>query len=124
MAVITKRQCLYHLPLRKKYRDNFEIIALMLELTRNTSHTRFSIMSQAKINCGQLKKYLHSLTEMGFLRTGLENGHISYRTSDKGLEFLRQYYTLLGMLFKASGPGDLNSLWYDDIRPTLKTVPA
>jgi len=123
MAVITKRQCLYHLPLRRKYRDNFEIIALMLELTRSNSETRFSIMSQARINCGQLKKYLHSLTEMGFLHTSLDHGHICYRTSEKGLEFLRQYYTLLGMLFKASGPGDLNSLLYD-VRPMTKTVPA
>jgi predicted transcriptional regulator len=123
MAVLTKRQCLYHLPLRKKYRDNFEIIALMLELTRSSNQTRFSIMSQAKINCGQLKKYLRSLTEMGFLQTGIDRGHISYRTSEKGLEFLRQYYTLLGMLFKASGPGDLDSLFYD-VKPTVKTVPA
>jgi predicted transcriptional regulator len=80
-------------------------------------------MSQARINCGQLKRYLHSLTEMGFLHTCIDHGHVSYRTSEKGLEFLRQYYILLGMLFKASGPSDLNSL-FDEVRPTVKTVPA
>lgn len=93
-----RRSNLCGLPLHKKYRGHFEIIALVLEAVKVDGVTRFSIMKQAGINCAQLKKYLRSLTEMGFVVRELKGERESYRASDEGLEFLRHYYVLLGML--------------------------
>jgi predicted transcriptional regulator len=95
---VDKKYNLCGLPLHKKYRGHFEIIALVLEAVKADSATRFSIMKQAGINCAQLKKYLKSLTEMGFVVMELKGNKESYRASDEGLEFLRHYHVLLGML--------------------------
>jgi predicted transcriptional regulator len=94
----SQQSSLYYLPLRKKYRSHFEIIALLLEAVKGDGAPRFSIMRQAGINCVQLKKYLGSLHELGFLEKELRDGRVLYRASDKGLEFLKQYYVLLTML--------------------------
>ncbi len=88
-------------PLHKKYRSHFEIIGVVLEAVKSSSATPFSIMKHAGINCIQLKKYLQSLTEMGFLEVEIRRSRIFYRASKEGLEFLRQYYTLLDMLLSA-----------------------
>jgi predicted transcriptional regulator len=88
-------------PLHKKYRGHFEIIALLLEGGTNNDATRFTIMKNASINYKQLKKYLHSLTEMGFIEMDKKEERCFYRTTEKGLDFLRQYHVLLGMLLSA-----------------------
>jgi len=88
-------------PLHKKYRSHFEIIGLVLEAVKADSATPFSIMKHASINCQQLKKYLRSLTEIGFLEVEIQKCKIFYRASKEGLEFLRQYYVLLEMLLTA-----------------------
>ena len=93
------RTSTFHI-LHKKYRSDFEIIALILGAVRSKSNSvgPYSIMKNAGINHKQLKKYLGSLTEMGFVETDIEEGRVLYRASEKGLAFLRQYYVLLGML--------------------------
>jgi predicted transcriptional regulator len=88
-------------PLHMKYRSHFEIIGLVLEVVRADSATPFSIMKHASVNCMQLKKYLRSLTEIGFLEVEIRKSRIFYRASKEGLEFLRQYYVLLEMLLTA-----------------------
>ena len=88
-------------PLHKKYRSHFEIIGLVLEAVKADIATPFSIMNHARVNCMQLKKYLKSLTEMGFLRMEIKKNKISYGATVEGLEFLRQYYILLEMLLSA-----------------------
>jgi predicted transcriptional regulator len=88
-------------PLHKKYRSHFEIIGLVLEAVKAESATPFSIMKHARVNCMQLKKYLKSLTEMGFLQVEIRKSKISYKATCEGLEFLRQYYLLLEMLLTA-----------------------
>jgi len=88
-------------PLHKKYRSHFEIIGLVLEAVKADSATPFSIMKHVSINCMQLKKYLRSLTEMGFLEVEIKKSRIFYRATKEGLEFLKQYYLLLGMLLTA-----------------------
>jgi predicted transcriptional regulator len=85
----------------KKYRSHFEITALVLEAVKKNAATRFSILKQAGINCAQLNKYLHFLIEIGFIKVNLKGDQSLYRTSEKGLEFLRQYYILVEMLFDA-----------------------
>jgi predicted transcriptional regulator len=82
----------------KKYRGHFEIMALLLEAVKGDGAPRFSIMRQAGINCVQLKKYLGSLRELGFLEKELRDGRVLYRANERGIEFLKQYYVLLGML--------------------------
>jgi len=88
-------------PLHKKYRSHFEIIGLVLEAVKAESATPFSIMKHANVNFMQLKKYLKSLTEIGFLEVEIKSSTIFYRASKEGLEFLRQYYTLIEMLLTA-----------------------
>jgi predicted transcriptional regulator len=94
--------------LRKKYRGYFEIIALLLEAAKDNSSTRFSIMKHASINYNQLKKYLYSLIEMGFIKINKEEKQCFYMTTEKGLDFLRQYYVLLGMLLNAISKNQVN----------------
>lgn len=101
------------LDLHKKYRSHFEIIALVLEAVKDNCATRFSIMKRAGINCSQLKKYLPSLTGIGFIDMSINDGHVIYRTSVKGLDFLRQYYVLLGMLLGAHVKDDLRGVIYE-----------
>ena len=88
-------------PLHKKYRSHFEIIGVVLEAVKTDSATPFSIMKHASINCTLLKKYLKSLTEIGFLEVEIQKCKLFYRASKEGLEFLRQYYVLLEMLLTA-----------------------
>jgi predicted transcriptional regulator len=100
-------------PLGKKYRSHFEIIALMVEAVKDEGRARFSIMKHASINCGQLNKFLGSLIEMGFIYEGVKDGRVVYRASERGLDFLRQYYVLLGMLLAAENGTRRPTLVYE-----------
>jgi predicted transcriptional regulator len=100
-------------PLHKKYRSHFEIIALLLEAVKDNGATRFSIMKHASINYNQLKKYLHSLTEIGFINIDRKEERCFYRTTGKGLDFLRQYYVLIGMLLNAFERNKPTSIAYE-----------
>lgn len=86
------------LPLNWKYRSHFEIIALMLESVRDADATGFSMMTYANTNSRQLGRYLHVLRKLGFINVVVGKNQILYRASKSGIEFLRQYYILLGML--------------------------
>jgi predicted transcriptional regulator len=99
--------------LHKKYRGHFEIIALLLEAVKDNGATRFSIMKHANTNYNQLKKYLHSLTEIGFIEMDKKEDQCFYRTTEKGLDFLRQYYVLLGMLLNAFARSKPVSIIYE-----------
>lgn len=89
------------LNLRMKYRSNVEIMALMIENMKGSGAGQYSIMRHVGTNHVQLKKYLGCLIEMGFIETHEKEGQALYRASEKGLDFLRQYYVLLGMLLNA-----------------------
>jgi predicted transcriptional regulator len=90
--------CLF---LRKKYRSIMEIIALMLEAARHDGATLYAIMKYTGINYAQLKKYLPSLVKMGFMEMEIKEGRISFKVSENGLAFLRQYNILRDMLLNA-----------------------
>jgi len=104
---------LFGSPLHKKYRGHFEIIALLLEAVKDNGATRFSIMKHANTNYYQIKKYLCSLTEIGFIKMDKKEDQCFYRTTEKGLDFLRQYYVLLGMLLSALARNKPVSIVYD-----------
>jgi predicted transcriptional regulator len=101
------------LTLHKKYRSQFEIIAIVLDAMKTESAATFSIMKHAHINCMQLKKYLKSLTEVGLVEMQIKKGRVSYRASVEGLEFLRQYHVLLDMLSPTSMPNRLAAPYAD-----------
>ena len=83
---------------RKKNRGHFEIIASMLEAVKNNDRALYTLMKHTGSNYAELKKYLESLAEIGFIEKDIKEDRVSYRASEKGLNFLRQYYVLLGML--------------------------
>jgi len=87
---------------RKKYRSYFEIIASILEAIKNGVTVKYSLMKYVGTNSTQLKKYLECLIQMGLIEVNIKNGQIFYETSERGLEFLRQYYVLLNILSGAS----------------------
>jgi|GEM_PF-626526 len=89
---------LLNLPFHKKYRSPFDIVASMLEVMKDQEMGRFSLMKHTTINTVQVKSYLESLVQMGFVRTEKRYSQILYRTTEKGIEFLRQYHVLQGML--------------------------
>jgi len=100
-------------PLGKKYRSHFEIIALMVEAVKDGGQARFSIMKRASINCGQLKRFLSSLVEMGFIQEDVKDGKVMYRASERGLDFLRQYYVLLSILLAAENGTKRSTIVYE-----------
>jgi hypothetical protein len=70
-------------------------------------------MTHANINHSQLKKYLYSLTEIGFIKIDVKEDQCFYRTTKKGLDFLRQYYVLLGMLLNALARDNPTNIFYE-----------
>jgi predicted transcriptional regulator len=94
-------------------RSHFEIIALMVESVKDGGNSRFSIMKRASINCGQLKRFLSSLVNMGFIQEDVKDGKVMYRASQRGLDFLRQYYVLLSMLLAAENGTRRSTVVYE-----------
>jgi predicted transcriptional regulator len=88
------------LPLQK-YRSRMEIIALILQAAGSNGAALYSLMKRTSINYAQLKKYLPSLTKIGFIETEIRDGKVSFRVSERGLAFLRQYNILRDMLLSA-----------------------
>lgn len=84
--------------LRKKYRSRLEILASMLEAVKDNGTARYSLMKHTSINFVQLKRYLEYLIDVGFIEADVKDGRALYRASEQGLDFLRQYYVLRGML--------------------------
>jgi predicted transcriptional regulator len=78
-----------------------EIIALILEAAGDNGAALYSLMKRANINYVQLKKYLQSLIKIGFIDTEIKNSKVSFKVSEKGFAFLRQYNILRDMLLSA-----------------------
>jgi len=108
-----RARALCGLPLNRKYRSHFEIIATMLEAVKDDSIASFSIMRRASINSALLKKYLKSLSELDFIEMNIKKGRVLYRASEKGQEFLRQYHVLLGMLLTARTQNKSTNIDYE-----------
>ncbi|MEM2145051.1 MAG: winged helix-turn-helix domain-containing protein [Candidatus Jordarchaeaceae archaeon] len=87
-------------PLHKKNRSCFEIIASILECVKERGLVQFSLMKRASVSYAQFRKYLNFLIEIGFICKEVDGGRVVYKTSDRGLAFLRQYYALQDMLFE------------------------
>jgi hypothetical protein len=80
-------------------------------------------MRYAGTNYKQLKKYLGSLTEIGFVDASAIDGQISYRVNEKGLAFLRQYYVLLMMMLGVCTENNQSTLFMNlNKNPADKSV--
>jgi predicted transcriptional regulator len=118
---LRKTDGLWQLPASKKYRSYFEIMASILDVARNNSGDRYFLMKRSRVNYAQLKKYLGSLTRIGFIEVEMRGRRIQYCATEKGLAFLRQYYILLGMLADTYAIGDQGQLAYQPAyEPTRK----
>lgn len=77
-----------------KYRSRTDITSQILE-TANGGTTKTKIMYKAYLSYAQLKEYLAMLTENGLIE--YVEGERQYRTTDKGIKFLRAYQQMAGM---------------------------
>ena len=71
-----------------KYRSRTDICSQILEAA-NGGTTKTRIMYNAYLSYAQLKEYLSVLTENGLLE--YMEGENKYKTSEKGLQFMRAY---------------------------------
>jgi predicted transcriptional regulator len=85
-------------------------MALIVEVAKGRDTSQSSIMRYANLNYKQLKKYLACLTDMEFIAANANNQQIAYKATEKGLNYLRQYYVLLGMLMNAYAQTDLTQI--------------
>jgi predicted transcriptional regulator len=112
---LRNKRDLFGLPMNKKYRSHFEVIASILESTQYGGATSTSIMNLVNTNHKQITRYLEFLVKLGFIKVGLEKNKVLYRTGEKGFEFMRHYYALQEMLLadsprKLHNPTETNNL--------------
>jgi predicted transcriptional regulator len=72
-----------------KYRSRADIVSRILEAAANRGTSKTKIMYVAYLSYSQLKGYLTLLTENGLLE--YQQTEQRYRTTEKGLKFLRTY---------------------------------
>jgi predicted transcriptional regulator len=77
-----------------KYRSRTDICSQILDAA-NGGTTKTKIMYKAYLSYAQLKEYLSVLIENGLLE--YVEGQQLYRTSEKGLQFLRSYAQMSDM---------------------------
>lgn len=117
---LRKTYNLCQLPLSKKYRSHFEIMATILDVAKCGSGDRYFLMKRTGINYAQLKKYLGSLTKIGFIEIRMRGQQMLYCATEKGVAFLRQYYVLLAMLTNVYAPGEQSQIIYQAQHTALK----
>lgn len=78
-----------------KYRSRTDIVSQILEAA-NGGTTKTKIMYKAYLSYAQLKEYLSVLVENGLLE--FEKGSQSYKTTPKGLLFLKTYSQIGGLI--------------------------
>lgn len=92
----------------KRNRSRFEIIASMLEAVKDHNGlSQYSLIKNMSSSFTEVKKYLESLSEMGFIEINIKEGRVLYRASEKGLDFLRQYCVLLEMMSGTRARGNI-----------------
>jgi predicted transcriptional regulator len=117
---LLKKSSPCQLTLSKKYRSHFEIIAEILDALKYDTGDKYSLMKRTGINYAQLKKYLTSITKIGFVEIRMRGQQILYCATDRGQEFLRQYYVLLGMLINTYTLGEQHQSIYQTAYAPLK----
>jgi len=83
-----------------KYRSRTDIVSQILEAA-NGGATKTKIMYKAYLSYAQLKEYLSVLIENGLLE--FEKGTQTYKTASKGLQFLKTYSQMGGLIVLDAG---------------------
>jgi predicted transcriptional regulator len=83
-----------------KYRSRTDIVSQILEAA-NGGATKTKIMYKAYLSYAQLKEYLSVLVENSLLE--FEKGTQTYKTTSKGLQFLKTYSQIGGLIVPDSG---------------------
>lgn len=86
--------------MRPSKRAWVDIIADILENAQEGENIT-SIMYMTRLSYGHMKEYLKMLTDGGLLAYE-HNDRISYRTTEKGFEYLETYRRLVGIV--SAGP--------------------
>jgi len=107
MANYKRELNLRRLAWRKRNRSHYEIIASMIEAAKDNGTSRYSLSKHVGCSYVELKKYLESLNEMGFIETDIKGGRVLYRASEKGFAFLRQFYALLEIMLSTRTCGNI-----------------
>jgi len=81
----------------RKCRDRLYIMGKILEIARDGC-LKTQIMYRANLSFVQLNEYLGFLLEVGLLKETSEDGKSVYRTTRKGVRFLRNYYKIRDLL--------------------------
>ena len=88
------------LVINMKYRSRTDIVSQILEAA-NGGATKTKIMYKAYLSYAQLKEYLSVLVENGLLE--FEKGTQTYKTTSKGLQFLKTYSQIGGPIVPDTG---------------------
>jgi len=83
----------------KKRREHFSIIASILEFA-NDGALKTKIMYDAKLSYTQLENYVSLLIKLRLLETSTRGKLIVYKTTEKGIDFIKRYAELHDLLSK------------------------
>ena len=87
----------------RRRRDRLHIIAEILEISKNGS-LKTQIMYRANLSFAQLNEYLDLLLDLELLQEGTENQKIVFKVTEKGDEYLQNYYKIKELLEKTNEP--------------------
>jgi predicted transcriptional regulator len=73
-------------------RNNLEIVAEILKIARKGAK-KTRIVYGANMNFKMLDEYLEKLTKAGLIANSEDNGGL-IKTTEKGVEYLQQFYSL------------------------------
>ena len=79
-----------------KYRSNIEVMGQILQVANGSNATKTKIMYQAFLSYNQLEEHLLLLTKKVLLR--YDENTRTFRTTEKGLEFLKIYNHIEDMI--------------------------
>ena len=82
-----------------KYRSRTDVVSQILEAASGGT-TKTKIMYKAYLSYAQLKEYLSVLVENGLL--DFEKGSQTYKTTPKGMLFLKTYSQIGGLMLNDS----------------------
>jgi predicted transcriptional regulator len=80
-----------------KRRDKLHIIAQILEIARDST-LKTQIMYKANLSFAQLNEYIHFMLDIGLLTKLTENRRETYKTTEKGLNFLQRHGEITQLL--------------------------
>jgi predicted transcriptional regulator len=80
-----------------KRRDKLNIIAQILEIAREST-LKTQIMYKANLSFAQLNEYINFMQDIGLLAKVMENRRETYKTTEKGLNFLQRHGEITELL--------------------------